>query len=96
MAKLFFYLTALLVVVHSSGCAENIASSTASTGGDTTQLPPVETSKANTSYQPAFNGQTRIAAVKTVTPYNVEKIAEVQQKISAKLNSSNDIFDTGM
>jgi glucose/arabinose dehydrogenase len=36
----------------------------------------VETSKANSNYQPAFNGQTRIAAVKTVTPYTVEKIAE--------------------
>lgn len=32
-------------------------------------LPPVETKKANTDYPPAFVGQTRIAAVKTSTPY---------------------------
>ena len=32
--------------------------------------------KPNTNYKPAFNGQTRITAVKTTTPYKVEKIAE--------------------
>lgn len=30
---------------------------------------PVETSKANSDYKPAFAGQTRIGSVKTVTPY---------------------------
>ena len=34
-------------------------------------LPPVETQDPNTSYQPAFDGQTRIAGVKTETPYSV-------------------------
>ena len=34
-------------------------------------LPPVETQGPNTSYQPAFDGQTRIAGVKTETPYSV-------------------------
>lgn len=43
---------------------------------DTSQLPPVETKKANTDYKPAFPGQTRIGAVKTTTPYQVDKIAE--------------------
>ena len=43
---------------------------------DTIKLPPVETNNANTDYKPAFKGQTRIAGVKTVTPYKVEKIAE--------------------
>jgi len=32
-------------------------------------FPPVETNPANTSYAPAFAGQTRINAVKTTTPY---------------------------
>lgn len=32
----------------------------------------VETEKPNSNYQPAFKGQTRIKAVKTSTPYNVE------------------------
>ncbi len=39
-------------------------------------LPPVETQKANTDYKPAFEGQTRIAGVKTTTPYDVKIISE--------------------
>ncbi len=46
------------------------------TDSDTSRLPPVENKAANTSYKPAFTGQTRIAAVKTSTPYKTEKIAE--------------------
>ncbi len=34
--------------------------------------PSATQEKANTNYKPAFKGQTRIAAVKTSTPYNVE------------------------
>ncbi len=33
--------------------------------------PPVETEKPNTNYKPAFEGQTRIGSVKTMTPYEV-------------------------
>lgn len=73
--KAFVYLTAVLVLVYSYGCANNTTSSTNSNTGDTTKL-PVETKKANANYKPAFPGQTRIAGVKTVTPYKVEKIAE--------------------
>ncbi|MGF1923456.1 MAG: PQQ-dependent sugar dehydrogenase [Bacteroidia bacterium] len=36
--------------------------------------PSVETNPANTSYAPAFSGQTRIAAVKTTTPYTSQLI----------------------
>ncbi|HAO51596.1 MAG TPA: glucose dehydrogenase, partial [Runella sp.] len=32
---------------------------------------PVETNPANTSYKPAFSGQTRVGGVKTTTPYKV-------------------------
>lgn len=39
-------------------------------------LPPVETQEPNTSYKPAFEGQTRIAGVKTTTPYEVKVIAD--------------------
>lgn len=39
-------------------------------------LPPVETQKANTNYTAAFEGQTRIAGVKTETPYEAKVIAE--------------------
>ena len=40
------------------------------------QNPPVETQNPNTEYKPAFNGQTRVAGVKTKTAYKSEKIAE--------------------
>jgi len=36
---------------------------------------PVETGKPNTHYKPAFDGQTRVARVKTTTPYEVKVIA---------------------
>ena len=40
------------------------------------QNPPVETQSPNTNYKPARTGQTRVAGVKTKTPYKVDKIAE--------------------
>ena len=41
------------------------------------KLPPVETKAANTpEYKPAFEGQTRIAGVKTSTPYEGKVLAE--------------------
>ncbi len=38
-------------------------------GNNGETFPPVETNPANTNYAPAFAGQTRINAVKTITPY---------------------------
>jgi glucose/arabinose dehydrogenase len=43
---------------------------------DTQTFPPVETQQPNTNYKPAFKGQTRIAGVKTTTPYEVTIIAD--------------------
>src|SRR5678810_143156 len=40
------------------------------------QNSPVETQNPNTDYKPAKGGQTRVAGVKTKTPYKVDKIAE--------------------
>lgn len=68
-SKQFICISAFLLFVHTSGCANNNRS-------DTTKLPPVETKKANANYEPAFKGQTRIAGTKTVTPYKAEVIAE--------------------
>jgi glucose/arabinose dehydrogenase len=39
-------------------------------------LTPVETKKGNADYKPAFEGQTRIAGVKTTTPYEFKVITE--------------------
>jgi len=40
-----------------------------------TSCQPVETQEPNTSYKPAFAGQTRINSVKTTTAYKVDQIA---------------------
>lgn len=43
---------------------------------DTTKYPPVETKPGNADYKPAFEGQTRIAGVKTTTPYEGTVVVE--------------------
>lgn len=51
-------------------CGNNATtSSSAENAADSTSNPPVETQAANTSYPPAFVGQTRIAGVKTNTAW---------------------------
>jgi len=52
------------------------ADSSANAATDTTSYPPVETQKANTSYKPAFAGQTRIQGAKTSSPFEGKVIAE--------------------
>src|SRR5690606_12373504 len=37
---------------------------------------PVETKEANTDYAPAFEGQTRVAGVKTTTPFEAKVLVE--------------------
>lgn len=71
----------LFCAVTTSFMACNGANSAAnnpqdSTAQDTTKLPPVEKNKANTDYKPAFEGQTRIAGVKTNSPFEGKVIAE--------------------
>ncbi len=51
-----------------AACANKGATGTVSASGDTTGA-PVETKSPNTSYTPAFAGQTRIGSVKTTTAY---------------------------
>ena len=58
---------------HISKPAETVNTTTnADTSGNS--LPPVETEAANTIFKPAFEGQTRVAGVRTKTPYNAEAI----------------------
>src|SRR5215467_10973236 len=66
----------VLMFCCSASCANNASDFTNNNTTDTTGLPPVETKSPNTDYKPAFSGQTRIAGVRTTTPYKVEKIAE--------------------
>lgn len=75
MKRIFF--NGYLVVASAfllMACKSNRVVGQQNNGG--TQLPPVETEKGNADYKPAFEGQTRVAGVKTTTPYKVELIAE--------------------
>ena len=69
MQKRSFLISVILIASYLTGTAN-------SNYQDTTGLKPVETKAPNSNYKPAFKGQTRIAGVKTTTPYKVEKIAE--------------------
>jgi glucose/arabinose dehydrogenase len=71
-AKNSFFLSAILILIYSTGCANN---ETTANNNSTDSLAPVETKAPNSNYKPAFSGQTRIRNVRTTTPYNVEKIA---------------------
>jgi glucose/arabinose dehydrogenase len=62
----------LVVVLMGCNSKPSTAQESETTGD---ALPPVENQKGNTTYPPAFEGQTRIAGVKTTTPYQVDKIA---------------------
>ncbi len=68
----FFFVLAPLLIVYNSSCGSN---GTPGHTADTTKPAPVETKKANSDYKPAFTGQTRIASVKTTTPYKADKLA---------------------
>jgi glucose/arabinose dehydrogenase len=60
-------------------CIALLASLTLSTRGFAQAVKsnaPVETQAANTNYKPAFAGQTRIAGVKTKTPYSVTLLSK--------------------
>jgi glucose/arabinose dehydrogenase len=67
------YLAMLLNLAVFTACGNKISQPTppvvTTTNNDTT---PVETEAANTDYPPAFAGQTRIAGVRTTTPYQGE------------------------
>jgi glucose/arabinose dehydrogenase len=63
------YLVFPAITVLFASCGNNTATTgTSSSTRDTTNA-PVETKPPNTSYTPAFPGQTRIGSVKTTTPY---------------------------
>src|SRR5437868_1946149 len=68
-------LAGLIFISYSFECAHRHSGS-GKTVGDTSGLPAVETNDPNSDYKPAFAGQTRISAVRTITPYKVDLIAE--------------------
>jgi glucose/arabinose dehydrogenase len=64
MKKINSFIIATTVIVSFS-CTKDPSAQTANGV-------PVETLKANSDYKPAFEGQTRIAGLKTTTPYEVK------------------------
>lgn len=64
---------ALLIAINvAASCENKNGSSTQDHPTDT--LPPVETKKPNRGYKPAFEGQTRVAGMKTKTPLSITVI----------------------
>jgi glucose/arabinose dehydrogenase len=55
-----------------ASCGKQVEQSDSTEDSSAVALPPVETKEGNTSYKPAFEGQTRVASVKTQTPFEVE------------------------
>jgi len=74
--KFITLLSALLIITacgnQISKPAENVDNNTVDNTIST--IPPVETEAANTTYTPAFEGQTRIAGIRTKTPYKAEML----------------------
>ena len=68
--KIFFTATAF----YFGSCNTNLHSNGSTSNSDSTQ--PVETRSPNSDYKPAFAGQTRIAGVKTNTPYEGKIISK--------------------
>jgi glucose/arabinose dehydrogenase len=63
----------LLLLSCGSGSTTNAEASSSSQGNATdSSTRPVETNPPNTNYKPAFAGQTRIAGIKTATPYEAK------------------------
>ncbi|QBQ41318.1 PQQ-dependent sugar dehydrogenase [Sphingobacterium psychroaquaticum] len=65
------FLLASATLVLAASCSNSASTSQPPVDGAPTDsiYPPVESGKANTDYKPAFAGQTRVAGVKTTTPY---------------------------
>jgi glucose/arabinose dehydrogenase len=76
MNKIFLIAaTAFAVLLSSCSSSTSSDENDQNTAADST-LAPVETEEPNTDYKPAFEGQTRIAGVKTTTPYEFKVVAE--------------------
>lgn len=70
-----------LAVLFLVSCnSKNTTTQTSETEKTTGNTSPVETKEANTNYKPAFEGQTRIAGVKTTTAYQVDQLAKDLKK----------------
>ena len=81
MSSIQFFLVMVMFIMLNA-CGNQISKPTQTVVNDTTTnaTSPVETEAANTSYPPAFPGQTRIAGVVTKTPYKYEVLNNALDK----------------
>ncbi len=63
------FILAIGLLISACGNRTTSQNSAATVRTDSAELSPVETKEPNTDYKPAFAGQTRIAGVKTTTPF---------------------------
>ena len=75
ISKSIAAIAALSLVVSSCDSSASKEAAAGETSSESTYA-PVETNAANTDYAPAFEGQTRVAGVKTTTPYDVTVLSE--------------------
>ncbi|MGV3764447.1 PQQ-dependent sugar dehydrogenase [Parapedobacter sp.] len=59
-----------------SSCDSSASKKTVEETPSDSTYAPVETKEANTDYAPAFEGQTRVAGMKTTTPFEAQVLAE--------------------
>lgn len=74
------YIAMLINLAIITACGNKISQPTPPVDGTNTDTTPVETEAANTDYPPAFAGQTRIAGVRTATPYQGEVLDNTLSK----------------
>jgi glucose/arabinose dehydrogenase len=74
LTSLSLLLTGLTITQQA--CGQNTASTQNSASQGNGNLASVETKEPNSAYKPAFAGQTRIAGVKTTTPYEGKVLTE--------------------
>lgn len=73
--KIFFACLVSPIFFLACGQSSNNTSNSKATTNQNAGNPPVETAKPNSVYKPAFAGQTRIAGVKTTTPYEAKLLS---------------------
>jgi glucose/arabinose dehydrogenase len=69
MTKRYIMLAGAAAILLAS-CGKKVEQSDSTGNSSSTASAPVESKKGNTDYKPAFEGQTRVAAVKTATEYD--------------------------
>lgn len=76
MIPKIFAVVSSAVLISCSGNSHESKPDAADKDSTLYNLPPVETKEANTKYKPAFEGQTRIAGMKTATELDIKVISD--------------------